>query len=328
MDMTVKLPWTDRRSRSFRSIERPNINLPSVDLANVQVPRPSMPRIDTSGIRTPELSEIRLPNLEIRHIDLPRVDLRSVDLPAIDLPKVDLPHVDMPDIDLGSVGRAVSGAIAGIADALSDTWSDTGDRARETVTSMAANLPADLPLVSRFRPKPRTSMRTRIIAVAAASALAATVASVYIFFVGDQGARRRRALRRRLQGTPAAAQRGIGAAVESARQVGDRAAELVRVPIETARDKVGSRTGDDVSEQTPTEVLAVNAIDVATLEADSDAPLDMTAVAIAAEAAEDGYTDPDAAASIYGEPTIVTDDEVDSSSAFAEAGAGSESQNA
>jgi len=309
MEMTVKLPWTDRRSRSLPSIERPTINLPSVDLANVQVPRPSMPRIDTSGIRAPELPEIRLPNLEIRRIDLRNVDLPRVDMPHVDLSKVDLPRVDIPDVDLGGVGRAVSEAISGIAETLSETLSDTGDRARDAVTTMAANLPADLPFVSRFRPKPRTSMAPRIVVVAAASAIAATVAGVFYFLVSDAGARRRQALRRRLQGTPAAAQRGIGAAVESARQVGDRAAELVRVPIETAREKVTNRTDDsEPDDETPTEVLAVNAIDVAELEAGSDSSLDMTALAIEAEAAADGFTEADAAASIYGEPTIISDE--------------------
>jgi len=116
-------------------------------------------------------------------------------------------------------------------------------------------------------------------------------------------------LRRRLQATPAVAQRSIGAAVGSARQVGDKAVELVRVPIETARDMVTNRADDiEPTDGTPNDVLAVNAIDVAALEADPEAPVDMTAVAIEAEAAEDGYTDAGAATSIYGEPTILSDD--------------------
>jgi hypothetical protein len=193
---------------------------------------------------------------------------------------------------------------------------------------MASNLPADLPLVSRFRPK-RSSMRPRLIAVAAVSAVAAGVAGVWLFFVGDPGARRRAALRRRLQGTPAAAQRGIGAAVESARQVGDRAAELVRVPIETARDRMTNGTNDTApDDETPNEIFAVNAIDVATLETESDSTVDMTAVAIETEAAEDGFMDADAATSIYGEPTILTDEEPERAAELAEAGLGSESQNA
>ncbi len=172
---------------------------------------------------------------------------------------------------------------------------------------MAANLPADMPLVSLFRPKPR-SMRPRIIAIAAASAAAATLAGIYVLFAPGAGARRRAALRRRLQSTPAAAQRGIGVAVGSAKQVGDRAVELVRVPIETARDKVtGKSDGAEQADGTPTEIFAVNAIDVAALDAEGGAHQDMTAVAIETEAAQDGFNDPDAAASIDDEPQIVAD---------------------
>jgi len=298
--MTVKLPWTDRRSRSLPSIERPTINLPSVDLPNMELRRIDLPRVD---IRRVDLPRVDVPRVDLRNVDLRNVDLRSVDLPSIDLPKVDL-----PDVNLNRVGRAVSEAISDIADTLSDTLSDTGERARETVTTIAASLPADLPLVARFLPKPRSSMRPRIIAIAAASAVAAGLAGIYLLFSPGSGARRRAALRRRLQGTPAAAQRGIGVAVESARQVGDKAAELVRVPIETVRDKVTSQTDEiEPTDGTPSEILAVNAMDVAALESDGD-QVDMTAVAIEAEAAEDGFSDGDAATSIYGEPHIVGDE--------------------
>jgi hypothetical protein len=318
--MTVKLPWTDRRSRSLPRIGRPNVNLPNVDLSNVQVPRPSLPRV---------------PRVDLPHVDLPRVDLSRIDVPNVDLPKVDLPHVELPDVDLGGVGRAVSDAISGIAETLSGTLSDTGDRARDAVASVAASLPADLPLVSRLRPKPRNTMRPRIIAVAAVSAIAAAAASFYLLFASGSGAKRRAALRRRLQGTPRAAQRGIGVAVESARQVGDRAAELVRVPIDTARDIVGSRTGADGSADSGDgmpgmvagDVFAVDEAEVMAANPSVDAPVDMTAVAIDTEGAEGGYTDADAAASIYGEPTILTDDAIVESSEFAEAGAGSDHQN-
>jgi hypothetical protein len=321
--MTVKLPWTDRRSRTLRAIDRLNVNLPSVDLGSVQVSRPAMPRIDVSGIRAPELPDIRLPNMEIRRIDLPRVDLsrvdlphfdmphvdlRNMDLPDIDLRKVDLPHIDLRDIDVSGVGRTVGEQLSGIVESLSDTLAESGDRARDVVSSMAANLPADMPLVSRLRPR-RSSTRPRILAIAAASAVAAAAAGLYLLFAPGSGARHRDALRRRLQGTPAAAQRGIGVAVESAKQVGDRAAELVRVPIETARDKVtGKSDGTDQSDGTPSDLFAVDAIDEAALDAGSEGSVDMTAVAIESDAGEDGFIDADASASIYGEPHILTDD--------------------
>jgi hypothetical protein len=212
------------------------------------------------------------------------------------------------DIDVSSVGRTVGEQLSGIMETLSDTLAESGDRAREAVSSMAANLPADMPLVSRLRPK-RSSTRPRILAIAAASAVAAAAAGIYLLFAPGSGARHRDALRRRLQGTPAAAQRGIGVAVESAKQVGDRAAELVRVPIETARDKVTGRSdGSDQSDGTPSELFAADTIDVSALDAEAEGSVDMTAVAVEGDAGEDGFIDADASASIYGEPQILSDE--------------------
>jgi gas vesicle protein len=172
----------------------------------------------------------------------------STDSVSINLPNFERPNVDLPDVDLGEVGRVMGDALSGIAGSLSETISETGERAREAVGTLSADL-------ARMRPQQGSSTRPKVFAAVGVALLGVGLAALAVFFAPGSGARHRAALRRRLSGAPAmvqkgtaAVQQGIGTAGDSAKQVGDRAAELVRIPIDTARDLVGHRNGTNAEE--------------------------------------------------------------------------------
>ncbi|MEA2623703.1 MAG: hypothetical protein QOH61_2613 [Chloroflexota bacterium] len=206
----------------------------------------NLPTIDTSKIRA------RLGNADPRRVDTsrfrPSIDLPSISMPQIDLPSIDLPHVERPQIPslddagravgdagravssaAGDAGRLVTGAASEAGRAIGGALETAGDRLRDIRTAVA---PA---------PK-RTSGLARGLTAGVVVAIGAAVAAGVAFFLDPaRGARRRAALRRRISARSGMARTGV----ETARRAGERAVELVRIPVESARDLVGagSRNG-------------------------------------------------------------------------------------
>ena len=65
--------------------------------------------IDHLELPEVDLSRLDLPHVELRHLDLPHVALPHVALPHLDL-HMDLPHVELPHVDVPSLDLAALGA--------------------------------------------------------------------------------------------------------------------------------------------------------------------------------------------------------------------------
>lgn len=228
-----------------------------------------IPTLDSSRIRS------RLRGADPRRLDTSKLK-PSFSMPSIEMPHLERPQLPpMPALDdagraVGDAGRAVGDAGRAAAEAVGNAGraavegagdagraaaefaSDAGRMAGSAVSDAGRMIGSALDsagerlhdLRSSVTPQRNKSGIGRgVTAVAIAAILGALAAGAAFFLDPARGARRRAAIRRRLGAQAGIARIGVDTARDAAKRAGDRAAELVRIPIESARDMVGSRNG-------------------------------------------------------------------------------------
>ena len=215
-----------------------SLNLPSIDLPHVDMHHVERPRID-------------LPHIDLPHIDLPHVELRRMDLPRLEFPPmqaVDAAGSSAAEAGRAAVGRAgeagkAAAAFAGEAGKAAASGMGDAGRAMGGLFEAAGVRLRDLRMTIAPRPKRASVAQRGILTLAIASIVGSVVAAGAFFLHPVRGAARRAALRRRFGSGARQARTSVDTAFGAARRVTDRATELVRVPIESARDMAGSRNG-------------------------------------------------------------------------------------
>lgn len=223
--------------------------------------------LDTSRLKTSiSLPEVDRPQLSLPHVDLPHVDLPHVALPHLDLPRLDLPRLEFPSIEvvdyagksIGDAGRAAAtrageagraaAAFAGEAGKAAATSIGEAGRTMGNLFDAAGDRIHDLRMSVAPPPKRPSVAQRGLVALAIASVVGSVAAAAAFFMHPVRGAARRAALRRRFRAGAREARTGVDTALVAARRATGRATELVRIPVESAKELVGSRNGHADSE--------------------------------------------------------------------------------
>ena len=243
--------------------------------------------LDTSKLK----ASINLPGIDLPHVEMPHVERPHIDLSHVEFPRLDLPHLEFPPMQavegtansISDASRAVAGRasdagkaaaiLAGEAGkAAASSMGDAG-RAMGGLFEAAGARLHDLRMTVAPPPKRPSVAQRGILALAIASIVGSVVAAVAFFLHPVRGAARRAALRRRFGSGAREARTSAGMAVGAARRVTDRATELVRVPIESARDMAGSLNGhaEPASADAPETAETAEALEATESTAASDA---------------------------------------------------------
>jgi hypothetical protein len=205
-------------------------------------------------------------------------------------------------------GRAAAGFAADAGHAAGAVVSDAGRLIGSAFDSAGAKLHD---LRSAVTPQPKSSGVSRgVTAVAVAAILGALAAGAAFFLDPVRGARRRAAIRRRLGAQAYMARTGVDTAVDVAKRASEKAVEYVRIPIESARDLVGSRNGHSTEGTADTEALvAAGSMAAAGGFGETDAGLSGSSVLDESWSPDESGSGMDdaAASSIYGGSTVITD---------------------
>jgi hypothetical protein len=322
------------------------------------------PNIDSSSIRS------RLRGADPRRVDTSRLkggfSLPTIELPTIELPKLERPQLpSMPSLPamgdaakaageaghaVTDAGRAAAEAVGQAGHAAAATAGDAG-RAAASLAADAGHIASSAmsdagrligsaldsaggrlhDLRSAVGPQPkRQGLGRGVTAVAIAAIVGALAAGAAFFLDPLRGARRRAAIRRRLGRQAELARTGVDLAVDATKRASDRAVEFVRIPIESARDLVGSRNGQSHEDTADTAALvgagsmsgmaalAESDSDIGNLASASSGSWEPSGEALAAESATSSDSswaardsgpieDDGAAASIYGGRNVISD---------------------
>ena len=218
-----------------------NLTIPSLSPKSRSRLRRMDPRtLDTSGLKSSiNLPSIERPHMEMPHLEMPHVDLPHVDMPHLDLPRLDLPRLEFPSIEfvdhagksVGDAGRAVAGRASDAGRAMGGLLETAGGHLHDLRMSVAP-------------PAKRASVAQRgMVALAIASIVASVTAAAAYFLHPVRGAARRAALRQRFRIGAREARTGVDTAIVAARGATERATEVVRIPVESAKEVVGGHNG-------------------------------------------------------------------------------------
>lgn len=178
----------------------------------------------------------------------------SIHLPSLEVPHIDMPHIERPQIGaLDGASRAASGLATEAGKVAANAVSDAGRMVSSLLESAGERL-HDLRTAVAPPPKRPSTLQRGIVALAVASVVASIAGGVAFFLNPARGAKRRAAIRRRLGIQAGKARSGVDTAVVAARRTTDRAADLVRIPIESAKDLVSRNGHSDVDIQATAEV--------------------------------------------------------------------------
>lgn len=200
----------------------------------------------------------------LRGADPRRVDpsklISSFSLPSIELPsKASIDDAGKTAASLASDAGKQAAVLAGDAGKAAMSAASDAGRVLTSVIETAGDRLRDLRATVTPPPKRPSVVKRGVVALAAASILGSIAAAAAFLLHPVRGAARRTAIRRRLGIGAGMTRSGVGTAVVAARRATGRATELVRIPIESARDMVGSRNGhaDNVAELTDKEAVLV-----------------------------------------------------------------------